>query len=83
MDDWAKTVSGWAGQALNAVIDKKVNNPHQMELAKLQMYGGYGYFPGMEGEGGPGMPVMGQYGSPVSPILLIGGAVVLFMLLKD
>ncbi|SHL45104.1 hypothetical protein SAMN05216428_102444 [Nitrosospira sp. Nsp11] len=82
MDDWASTVTGWATKALDAAIAVKVNNPHELNKMQLQMYGNYGFYPDAQGNYG-NQPIMGAAGG-ISPVVLIGGAAVLLvLLLKD
>ena len=80
-ENWMNTVTGWADKALTAVIDKKVNNPHELQKMQLSYYGDYGLGFGNPALGGvPGQPV----GGISSGVVVLGAAaLLLIVLLRD
>lgn len=79
MDSWAT----WAQNVSQGVIgkwaDSKYTQPYEIQKVQMQALGQLGYF--QEGQAGL---IANRNGLQVSPgLLLLGGAVLLFVMMKD
>lgn len=78
---WESWIQGVAGNVIGKAADAKYSQNYELQRLRLQALGDMGYY----AEGQPG--VIRQSGTvagiPTGTLLLIGGAVLVFMLMKD
>lgn len=81
--NWESWIQGVAGNVIGKAADKTYSQDYELQRLRLQALGDYGYY--TEGQPGtirpmrPGMVA----GIPTGTLLLIGAAVVAFVLLRD
>lgn len=81
MASWQEVAQEWGGKVLDAAIDYKVTQPYEVQKLQLQALGDFGYY--LEGQPGT---VQRANAAPVqvpTSLLVIGGIVLLFVILKD
>lgn len=78
--EWSNWFQDVAGSVINKAAEAKYSQPYEIDKLRLQALGESGYY--QEGQAGTVRPAQGV-GIQPSTLLLIGGAVVVFMLLKD
>jgi hypothetical protein len=78
--DWSSWVQGVSKDLIGAAADAKWRQPYEIERLRLQALGENGYYE----EGQPGTRTPSSGGGGINPTwLLIGGAVLLVVMLKD
>lgn len=78
--DWGTWFQDVAGSVIDKAATAKYQQPYEIDRLRLQALGESGFY--QEGQAGTVRPAQGL-GIQPSTLLLIGGAVVVFMLLKD
>lgn len=81
MEDWTSTIQSWGGKLLDAGIQSRVSQPYELNKLRLEALGQNGYY--TEGTAGALKRPGTIAGMPSSTVLLLGGAVLLFVLMKD
>ncbi len=77
---WESWIQGVGSKIIGSAADAKYSQPYEIQRLRLQALGDMGYY----SEGQPGMIRPGMVGGMSSgTLLLIGGAVLVFMLMRD
>lgn len=79
--DWGTWFQDVAGSVIDKAATAKYQQPYEIDRLRLQALGETGFY--QEGQAGTVRPGGTVAGIQPSTLLLIGGAVVVFMLLKD
>lgn len=80
--DWSTWFQDVAGSVIDKAATAKYQQPYEIDRLRLQALGEMGFY--QEGQPGTVRPGGGNVaGIAPSTLLLIGGALVVFMLLKD
>jgi hypothetical protein len=81
MATWEEWIQNVGGNLIDKAATAEYSQPYEIQRLRLEQLGQMGYYT----EGQPGtLPRAGTVaGLPTSTLLLIGGAVVLFMFMKD
>lgn len=77
--DWGSWLQNVGGSVVNKIADAKYVQPYEIQKLRLQALGEAGYYD----EGQPGTAAAQRPLGLSSGALLIGGALLLFLLLKD
>jgi hypothetical protein len=78
---WESWIQGVAGNVIGKAADAQYSNDYELQRLRLQALGQMGYY--QEGQPGVIRTTGTVAGFPTSTLLLIGGAVLVFMMLKD
>jgi hypothetical protein len=78
---WESWFQGVAGKAIGSAVDAKYSQPYEIDKLRIQALGDMGYY--NEGQAGTIRKAGTIAGIPSGTLLLIGGAVLLFVLMKD
>lgn len=80
--NWEETIQSWGSALLNGAVDREFYQDYNLQRLRLEALGTTGYYTeGQPGRTAPTTPAVTAGG--VSPVLLVGGLVLLVLLMKD
>lgn len=81
MATWEEWIQNVGGSLIDKAATAEYSQPYEIQRLRLEQLGQMGYY--TEGQAGTLQKTGTVAGIPNSTLLLIGGAVVLFMFMKD
>jgi hypothetical protein len=81
MATWEEWIQDIGGKVIGSAAEAKYAQPYEIQRLRLEQLGQMGYY--TEGQAGTLRAPGTVAGMPAGTLLLIGGAVLLFMFMKD